>query len=513
MEIFGFEITRKKDELRDTTDVGKQPSFVPPVDDDGTPVIETQPGGFITGGAYGAYIDMEGGIKNEVELIRRYRETSLIPECDSAIEDVINECITSDSADRIVTLDLRDTKLSDSLKKKIQDEFSTILTLMKFNQNSHEIFRKWYVDGRIYFHKVVDKNNIKKGIVDIRPTDPLKIKKVRNVTKDRDPKTGIEQVKKVDEFFVFNDKGYDKTGTASAEGNTVKIAPEAITFTTSGLLDYTKNVVVGYLHKALKTANQLSMMEDALVIYRISRAPERRIFYIDVGNLPKSKAEQYLSDVMNRYRNKLVYNAQTGEIKDDRKHMSMLEDFWLPRREGGRGTEISTLPGGQNLSEIEDIEYFKKKLYRALNVPISRMESDNGFNMGRSSEISRDELKFNKFTNRLQKKFARVFTDILKTQLVLRGVVTGEEFDKFKDFILYDFATDNHFTELKEIELMRERFDTLSQASEYVGKYFSHEYVRKYILRQTEDEIEILDAQILQDKEKGGDDEDEFGGF
>ena len=454
MEIFGFEITRKKDELRDTTDVGKQPSFVPPVDDDGTPVIETQPGGFITGGAYGAYIDMEGGIKNEVELIRRYRETSLIPECDSAIEDVINECITSDSADRIVTLDLRDTKLSDSLKKKIQDEFSTILTLMKFNQNSHEIFRKWYVDGRIYFHKVVDKNNIKKGIVDIRPIDPLKIKKVRNVTKDRDPKTGIEQVKKVDEFFVFNDKGYDKTGTASAEGNTVKIAPEAITFTTSGLLDYTKNVVVGYLHKALKTANQLSMMEDALVIYRISRAPERRIFYIDVGNLPKSKAEQYLSDVMNRYRNKLVYNAQTGEIKDDRKHMSMLEDFWLPRREGGRGTEISTLPGGQNLSEIEDIEYFKKKLYRALNVPISRMESDNGFNMGRSSEISRDELKFNKFTNRLQKKFARVFTDILKTQLVLRGVVSGEEFDKFKDFILYDFATDNHFTELKEIELM-----------------------------------------------------------
>ena len=513
MEIFGFEITRKKDELRDTTDVGKQPSFVPPVDDDGTPVIETQPGGFITGGAYGAYIDMEGGIKNEVELIRRYRETSLIPECDSAIEDVINECITSDSSDRIVTLDLRDTKLSDSLKKKIQDEFSTILTLMKFNQNSHEIFRKWYVDGRIYFHKVVDKNNIKKGIVDIRPIDPLKIKKVRNVTKDRDPKTGIEQVKKVDEFFVFNDKGYDKTGTASAEGNTVKIAPEAITFTTSGLLDYTKNVVVGYLHKALKTANQLSMMEDALVIYRISRAPERRIFYIDVGNLPKAKAEQYLADVMNKYRNKLVYNAQTGEIKDDRKHMSMLEDFWLPRREGGRGTEISTLPGGQNLSEIEDIEYFKKKLYRALNVPISRMESDNGFNMGRSSEISRDELKFNKFTNRLQKKFARVFTDILKTQLVLRGVVTGEEFDKFKDFILYDFATDNHFTELKEIELMRERFDTLSQASEYVGKYFSHEYVRKYILRQTEDEIEILDAQILQDKEKGGDDEDEFGGF
>ena len=515
MEIFGFEITRKKDELRDTTDVGKQPSFVPPVDDDGTPVIETQPGGFITGGAYGAYIDMEGGIKNEVELIRRYRETSLIPECDSAIEDVINECITSDSSDRIVTLDLRDTKLSDSLKKKIQDEFSTILTLMKFNQNSHEIFRKWYVDGRIYFHKVVDKNNIKKGIVDIRPIDPLKIKKVRNVTKDRDPKTGIEQVKKVDEFFVFNDKGYDKTGTASAEGNTVKIAPEAITFTTSGLLDYTKNVVVGYLHKALKTANQLSMMEDALVIYRISRAPERRIFYIDVGNLPKAKAEQYLADVMNRYKNKLVYNADTGEIKDDRKHMSMLEDFWLPRREGGRGTEITTLPGGQNLADIDDIEYFKKKLYQSLNVPASRMEADNGFNMGRASEISRDELKFNKFTNRLQKKFARVFTDILKTQLVLKEIVSGEEFDKVKDFIQYDYATDNHFTELKDAEIMRERLDTLSNISDYVGQYYSKEWVRKYILRQSEEDIKLIDKQITDEGGSESDEgsEDDFGGF
>jgi hypothetical protein len=511
MEIFGFEITRKKDELRDTADVGKVASFVPPVDDDGTPVIQTQPGGFITGGAYGAYIDMEGGIKNEAELIRRYRETSLIPECDSAIEDIVNECITSDSADRIVTLDLRDTKLSDSIKNKIQDEFDHILSLMKFNQNSHEIFRKWYIDGRIYFHKVVDGQNTKRGIVDLRPIDPLKIKKVRNIEKVKDKKNQIDRIKKVEEYFIFNDKGFDKT--AGQEGATVKIAPEAVTFTTSGLLDYTKNVVVGYLHKALKTANQLSMMEDALVIYRISRAPERRIFYIDVGNLPKSKAEQYLSEVMNRYRNKLVYNAQTGEIKDDRKHMSMLEDFWLPRREGGRGTEISTLPGGQNLSEIEDIEYFKKKLYRALNVPISRMEADNGFNMGRASEISRDELKFNKFTNRLQKKFARVFTDILKTQLVLKGVVSGEEFDKFKDFLLYDFATDNHFTELKEVEIHRERFDTLSQASEYVGKYFSHEYVRKYILRQTEEEIKLIDDQIQQEKDSGGDDGDEFGGF
>jgi len=508
MEIFGFEITRKKDELRNI-EVTKAPSFVPPVDDDGTPVIQQQPGGFALGGAYGAFVDFEGGIKNEVELIRRYREASLVPEVDSAIEDIVNECITSDSADRIVSLDLRDVKLSDSIKKKIQDEFAHILSLMKFNQNSHEIVRKWYIDGRVYFHKVVDPERPQAGIVDIRNIDPLKIKKVRNVEKEKDPKTKVDRIKKVEEFYVFNDKGFDKSGTI--DGTALKIAPEAVSYTTSGLLDYTKNVVVGYLHKALKTANQLSMMEDALVIYRISRAPERRIFYIDVGNLPKAKAEQYLSDVMNKYRNKLVYNAQTGEIKDDRKHMSMLEDFWLPRREGGRGTEISTLPGGQNLSEIEDIEYFKKKLYRALNVPVSRMESDNGFNMGRASEISRDELKFNKFTNRLQKKFARVFTDMLRTQVVLKNIVSAEEFDHFKDFLLYDFATDNHFTELKESEIMRERFDTLSQASEYAGKYFSHEYIRKYILRQTEDEIKIIDQQIAAEKDAGEDDEDEQG--
>lgn len=511
MELFGFEITRKKDELRSTETVKKAVSFVPPIDDDGTPVIQSQPGGFITGGAYGSYIDMEGGVKNEADLIRRYREASLIPECDSAIEDIVNECITSDTSDRIVSLDLRDVKLSDSIKSKIQDEFYHILNLMKFNQNSHEIFRKWYIDGRIYFHKIVDSSRPKLGLIDIRGVDPLKIKKVRNIEKKRDPKTNVEQIKKVEEFYLFNDKGFDKSGTG--EGNTVKIAPEAVTYTTSGLLDYTKNVVIGYLHKALKTANQLSMIEDALVIYRISRAPERRIFYIDVGNLPKAKAEQYLADVMNRYRNKLVYNAQTGELKDDRKHMSMLEDFWLPRREGGRGTEISTLPGGQNLAEIDDIEYFKKKLYRALNVPVSRMESDNGFNMGKSSEITRDELKFNKFTNRLQKKFARVFVDMLRTQLLLKEIVSGEEFDEFKDYLLFNFATDNHFTELKDAEILRERVDTLNAMGELVGKYYSHDYVRKYVLRQTEDDIKIIDAQIEKEKSQGGDEkqDDEFG--
>jgi hypothetical protein len=510
MELFGFEITRKKDELR-ATEVKNAKSFVPPVDDDGTPVIQQQ-AGYISGGAYGAYVDMEGGIKNEAELIRRYRETSLVPECDSAIEDIVNECITSDISDRIVALDLRDVKLSDSIKNKIHDEFNHILSIMKFNQNSHEIFRKWYVDGRIYFHKVVDSKRPKLGIVDLRNIDPLKIKKVRNVEKGKDPKTKIERVEKVEEFYMFNDKGFDKT--SATEGATVKIAPEAVSYTTSGLLDYSRNVVIGYLHKALKTANQLAMMEDALVIYRISRAPERRIFYIDVGNLPKAKAEQYLADVMHKYRNKLVYNAETGEIKDDRKHMSMLEDFWLPRREGGRGTEITTLPGGQNLADIDDIEYFKKKLYQSLNVPATRLEADNGFNMGRASEISRDELKFNKFTNRLQKKFARVFTDMLRTHLVLKEIVTGEEFDKFKDFIQYEFATDNHFTELKEAEILRERLDTLGGIADYIGKYYSNEYVRKYVLRQSEEDIKIIDQQI---QDEGGNEEDgeddSFGGF
>ena len=425
----------------------------------------------------------------------------------------IRDSITSDITDRIVALDLRDVKLSDSIKNKMQDEFAHILSIMKFNQNSHEIFRKWYVDGRIYFHKVVDSKRPKLGVVDLRNIDPLKIKKVRNVEKEKDPKTKIERVAKIEEFYMFNDKGFDKS--SSSDGNVVKIAPEAVTYTTSGLLDYSRNVVIGYLHKALKTANQLAMMEDALVIYRISRAPERRIFYIDVGNLPKAKAEQYLADVMHKYRNKLVYNAETGEIKDDRKHMSMLEDFWLPRREGGRGTEITTLPGGQNLADIDDIEYFKKKLYQSLNVPATRLEADNGFNMGRASEISRDELKFNKFTNRLQKKFGRVFTDILKTHLVLKEIVTGEEFDKFKDFIQYEFATDNHFTELKEAEILRERLDTLGTISEYVGKYYSNDYVRKYVLRQTEEDIKIIDQQIQDEGggEDGEDNDDGFGGF
>ena len=513
-QLFGFSI--------DDSYKKPAPSVVSPVpknNEDGADY-------YLASGFYGQYLDVEGVFKTEYDLIRRYREMALHPEADGAIEDVVNEAIVSDLYDSPVEIELSNLNAGDALKKAIREEFKNIKEILDFDRKAHEIFRNWYIDGRVYYLKVIDVKNPMAGIQDLRYIDPMKMKFVRQQKKE-DPKTRLldlgpkgpqESVNEpeIEEYFLYTAKPNYNSGMIAGAGGrkgSVKIAKDSVVYCSSGLVDRNKGTVLSYLHKAIKALNQLRMIEDSLVIYRLSRAPERRIFYIDVGNLPKSKAEQYLSDVMNRYRNKLVYNAQTGEIKDDRKHMSMLEDFWLPRREGGRGTEISTLPGGQNLSEIEDIEYFKKKLYRALNVPISRMESDNGFNMGRSSEISRDELKFNKFTNRLQKKFARVFTDILKTQLVLRGVVTGEEFDKFKDFILYDFATDNHFTELKEIELMRERFDTLSQASEYVGKYFSHEYVRKYILRQTEDEIEILDAQILQDKEKGGDDEDEFGGF
>ena len=507
MDILGFEITRKKNELRQGEDLqGK--SFVPPSSEDGVAVLEQQ-SGYVAGGAVGAYIDMEGVIKSEVDLIRKYREIALIPECDSAIEDIVNECITSDIEDTVVDIDLSKTKLSESIKKKVHEEFQTILTTMKFNQNSHELFRKWYIDGRVYFHKVVDPQRPKKGIIDIRFIDPTKIKKIRNVEKEKDKRTGLEVIKSVEEFYAFNEKGIESNSNTS---QAVKIAPEAISYTTSGLLDQSRNIILGYLHKAIKTANQLSMMEDALVIYRISRAPERRIFYIDVGNLPKVKAEQYLNEVMTRYKNKLVYNAQTGELKDDRKHMSMLEDFWLPRREGGRGTQIETLPGGQNLSEIEDIEYFKKKLYRALNVPVSRMESENGFNMGKASEITRDELKFNNFSNRLQSKFARCFTDILKTQLVLKEIMSGDEFDKIKDILTYNFSTDNHFTELKNTEVLRERIDTLNQMSEYVGQYYSHEYIRKYILMQTEEEIKMIDQQIKDEESEDPEAYDDMSG-
>ena len=503
MELFGFEINRKKKE-------GEAPSFVPPVND-GTAIEVSRDagmGGFAsTGGVIGQYVDMEGGIKSEADLVKRYREMSLIPEVDAAIDDIVNESISSNDLDAPIAINLDNVKnIGDVTKKKIREEFDEILKILGYKTLSHDIFRKWYIDGRLYYHKMIDKKNPQKGLVGLRPIDPQKIRKIREIDKEKDPKTNIEVVKKVNEYYLFNDEGYDKSGNNT--GQTIRIHPDAISYTTSGLLDYNRTVIVGYLHKALKAANQLRMLEDALVIYRISRAPERRIFYIDVGNLPKARAEQYLKEVQTNYRNKLVYNADTGEIKDDRKHMNMLEDFWLPRREGGRGTEITTLPGGQNLGEIEDILYFQKKLYRALNVPVSRMEADNGFSLGRASEITRDEVKFSRFVDRLRVKFSLLFIDMLKTQLLLKNVVTEDEYDELKEYASFDFQKDSHFVELKDSELLRERINTLNDMDAFVGKYYSQRWVRKNVLRQSEEEINMIDKQI--EDEGGPEDDDEF---
>jgi hypothetical protein len=430
---------------------------------------------------------------------------SLVPECDAAIEDIVNESISSNDLDAPVAINLdRVNHFSDSTKEKIRENFDTVLELLGFRELSHDIYRKWYVDGRLYYHKMVDTQNTKAGIQGLRAIDPQKIRKIREVDKKKDEKTGVEIIKKVDEYFMFNDQGFDKSGNNT--GQTVRIAADAVTHVTSGLMDYNQKVVVGYLHKAMKSVNQLRMLEDALVIYRISRAPERRIFYIDVGNLPKARAEQYLKEVQTSYRNKLVYNADTGEVKDDRKHMNMLEDFWLPRREGGRGTEISTLPGGQNLGEIEDILYFQKKLYKSLNVPISRLETETAFAIGRATEISRDEVKFSRFIDRLRVKFARLFDDILKTQLILKNVCTEEDWKKSKEYISYDFQKDGHFVELKEAEILRERVNTLEQLDQFVGKYYSEQWIRKNVLRQSEAEIADINKEIEAD---GGGDEDE----
>ena len=492
MELFGLEIKRK------SGDETKAQSFVPPQNDGS--VIEIGKdhgmGGFAsTGGVIGQYVDMEGGIKNEADLVTRYRTMSLVPECDAAIEDIVNESISSNDLDAPVSINLdRVNHFSDSTKEKIRGEFDEVLELLGFRELAHDIYRKWYVDGRLYYHKMVESSNTKKGIQGLRAIDPQKIRKIREVDKKKDPKTGVEVVKKVDEYYLFNEQGFDKSGNNT--GQTVRISPDAVTHITSGLLDYNQKVVVGYLHKAMKSVNQLRMLEDALVIYRISRAPERRIFYIDVGNLPKARAEQYLKEVQTSYRNKLVYNADTGEIKDDRKHMNMLEDFWLPRREGGRGTEISTLPGGQNLGEIEDILYFQKKLYRALNVPISRLETETAFAIGRATEINRDEVKFSRFIDRLRLKFSKLFDDCLRTQLLLKNIVTEDDWKNMKEYISYDYQKDGHFVELKEAEILRERINTLEQLDQFVGKYYSEDWIRKNVLRQSELEIQQMDQEI-----------------
>jgi len=503
MELFGYEIKRKRNET-------KAQSFVPPSNDGA--VIEIAKdggmGGFAaTGGVIGQFIDMEGGVKTEADLVARYRTMALVPECDSAIEDIVNESLSSNDLDSPVAINLdRVDNIPDGTKEKMRVEFDEVLNLLGFRELSHDIYRKWYVDGRLYYHKMVDKKFPKKGIQGLRAIDPQKIRKIREVEKEQDEKTRVELVKGIEEYYLFNDEGFDKTGNNT--GQTIRIHPDAVCHVTSGLLDYNKTMVVGYLHKAMKATNQLRMLEDAMVIYRISRAPERRIFYIDVGNLPKARAEQYLKEVQTSYRNKLVYNADTGEIKDDRKHMNMLEDFWLPRREGGRGTEISTLPGGQNLGEIEDILYFQKKLYRALNVPISRLEQETAFAIGRATEISRDEVKFSRFVDRLRLKFSRLFDDVLKTQLLLKNLITEDDWDKMKEYISYDFQKDSHFVELKEAEILRERINTLEQMDQFVGKYYSEAWIRKNVLRQSEIEIRQIDKE--KESEGGGDDEDDM---
>ena len=491
VQLLGFQITRQTDD-RDKPAEAKQ-AFTVPSPDDGTTTISA-------GGYFGQYLDMEVTAKNDVDLIKRYREVAQHPECDMAIEDIINEAIVSDERDQSVTVSLDKLAISDSIKTKIRDEFDEVMRLLNFDEKGHDIFRRWYVDGRIYFHKVIDPTSPRKGLTEIRYIDPRKIKKVREVSKKRDSKgKGIEIIENTAEWFVYNEKGISAANSNAG----LKISTDSISYVTSGVIDQTKNMVMGHLHKAIKPVNQLRMIEDAVVIYRIVRAPERRIFYVDVGNLPKVKAEAYLRDVMARYRNKLVYDASTGEIRDDRKHMSMLEDFWLPRREGAKGTEVTTLAGGQNLGEITDVVYFQKKLYKSLNVPISRMESENGFNLGKAAEITRDELKFTKFVARLRKRFSSLFNDILKTQLVLKGVITIEDWSKIKEHIQYDYLKDGYFSELKNAELLKERLSLANDISPYIGKYFSVDYVRKYVLRQSDEDIIEIDNQIANEIKQG----------
>ena len=488
-ELFGFKIERLKSPTSDP-----RQNIVPPSADDGTQVVPA-------GGFFASYGGFDAGARNELDLIRRYREIALHPECDMAVEDIVNEAITSNENQQSVSLDLTKVEYSNQIKEKIRQSFREVLLLLQFDIKGHDIFRRWYVDGRLYYHKIIDAESPRLGITELRYVDPRKIKKVREMKKGVPmpvPGMPFTAAGKFNEFYLFNEKGIHPTAASNVGG--IKIAPDSIMYCPSGLVDQTKNMVLSYLHKAIKPVNQLRMIEDAVVIYRIARAPERRIFYIDVGNLPKIKAEQYLRDIMSRYRNKLVYDASTGEIRDDRNYMSMLEDFWLPRREGGRGTEITTLAGGQNLGEIADIEYFRQKLYRSLNVPISRLESGQGFNLGRAAEISRDELKFTKFVGRLRKKFTMLFHDLLKTQLVLKGVITIEEWDVLQQQITYSFLQDGFFAELKNSEIMRERVNLVREVEPYIGKYFSNEYVRTNILRQTDLDIEKQDKQIAVEK-------------
>jgi hypothetical protein len=504
-KLFGFSIEDNEELSKGVV------SPVPPNKEDGVDH-------YLSSGFFGSYVDIEGVYRTEFDLIKRYREMALHPECDSAIEDIVNEAIVSDTNDSPIQIDLDNLKASDGIKKKIREEFKYILELLDFNKKSHEIYRNWYIDGRLYYHKVIDLKNPEAGIQELRYIDAMKMRYVRQARKKEADKYRVSNrmvdnpmdydFPEIEEYFIYEPKmtyptGTPAPGTLGGSNSGVRMTKDSITYCTSGLVDRNKGSTLSYLHKAIKSLNQLRMIEDSLVIYRLSRAPERRIFYIDVGNLPKVKAEQYLRDVMMRYRNKLVYDANTGEIRDDKKFMAMLEDFWLPRREGGRGTEITTLPGGQNLGEITDIEYFKKKLYSSLNVPPSRMDGEGGFNLGRSSEILRDEVKFSKFVSRLRKRFSAMFSDMLRTQLILKNIITPEDWRMMDEHIQYDFLYDNHFAELKEAELLNERLNMVQVAEPYIGKYFSQDYVRRKILRQTDIEIVEQDAIIKKEIENG----------
>jgi hypothetical protein len=491
VKLFGFTLGKK-----DIVQVEKpeQASFALPTEtiDDGAVTITQN-------AHYGTYVDLEGSVRNEMELITRYREMANHPECDMAIDEIVNEAITHDTDGKVMDINLDNLKQPEAIKKKIIEEFNNIQKMLNFSNLADDLFKRWYIDGRIYYHVVVNDKDPKKGIQELRYIDPRKIRKVREISKDRDPKTGAQVIRSMAEYYVYNDRGTTTQTFTSSVNQGLRIAPEAVINVNSGLMDAKNTFVISFLHKAIKALNQLRMIEDAVVIYRLSRAPERRIFYIDVGNLPKGKAEQYMKSIMTQYRNKLVYDANTGELRDERKHLSMLEDFWLPRREGGKGTEITTLPAGQNLGQMEDVQYFQKKLLQSLNVPISRLDPQVGagiMGVGKTTEVTRDEVKFSKFINRLRNKFSRIFDDALRIQLSLKGICTVEEWEDFKESIYYDYKKDNNFAEMREAEVLRERVLTATQLDPFIGRYYSSKWIKKNVLRMTEEEILEMEKEI-----------------
>ena len=484
-EIFGFKIERKSQEKSNAN----IPAFSLPENEDGAMMVSGA-------GAYGSYMDMEGQFKSEIDLIMKYREMSQVSDCEIAIDNIVNEAIVQDGTSPPVNIVLDQTSLTESIKRKVRDEFTKVLDLLNFNNYGHDIFRRWYVEGKIYYHIMIDENNPQLGIVELRSLDSTKIKKVKHVKQEKVAEKKVEV--SLNPMYSYNEAGLD-----AKTGNGVMISGDSIAYATSGILNANKKQVLSYLHKAIKPLNQLKMVEDAIVIYRISRAPERRIFYIDVGNLPKIKAEQYIRDIMTRYKNRLVYDSDTGEIKDDRRHQSMLEDYWLPRREGGRGTDITTLPGGENLGQLDDVEFFQKKLYKALHVPVSRLEADSGFSLGRESEITRDELLFSKFIQKLQTRFSHVFDEIMEKQLILKNIMTASEWSKIRDKVHYRFEKDHYYTEFKQQETLSQRIDLARNMEDLVGQYYSKEWFRKNILRQSQDEVEMIDAQIEKEKADG----------